>query len=96
MTKKTSRRPGSADCRTAEQSLVLPIPTSGSGTGPSHDLVLNLRAVQELVPVSRATIMRWERAGRFPRRVRLSQRSVGWLESEINAFVSSRPRGLAL
>ncbi|MGH8238533.1 MAG: helix-turn-helix transcriptional regulator [Steroidobacteraceae bacterium] len=31
-----------------------------------------------------------EKAGRFPRRVRISDRAVGWSSNEIDAFVSAR------
>jgi prophage regulatory protein len=42
------------------------------------------------VPWSRMHIDRLEKAGRFPRRVRLGDRTVGWIESEIDALMAER------
>lgn len=47
--------------------------------------------VENKVGASRATIYRWEAAGRFPRRRKLGKNSVGWIESEIEAWIKSRP-----
>ena len=44
--------------------------------------------------LSRTTIWRLERAGRFPSRLQLGENSVGWLEQEVQAWIESRPRGL--
>jgi predicted DNA-binding transcriptional regulator AlpA len=44
---------------------------------------------------SRMQLRRKERAGSFPARVRLSNARVAWLESEIDAWIVSRPRGIA-
>jgi len=49
------------------------------------------RAVTEIrVGLSRTTIWRLQRRGQFPRQVRLSPNRVGWLESEINAWIAAR------
>ena len=40
--------------------------------------------------LSRVTRWRLERAGRFPRRRRLSSGAVGWLRSEIANWITSR------
>lgn len=45
--------------------------------------------------LSRTTIWRKERAGDFPQRVRLGAASVGWVAEEIDAWLASRPRGMA-
>ena len=37
------------------------------------------------------TIDRLEAAGQFPRRRRLTDRNVGWLEPEIDEWITSRP-----
>lgn len=37
-----------------------------------------------------------EKRGEFPKRVRLGPQSVGWLESEIDAWLASRERVLAV
>jgi prophage regulatory protein len=38
------------------------------------------------------TLDREEAAGRFPRRVQLTPRTVGWRESEVTEWVQTRPR----
>ena len=40
--------------------------------------------------MSDPTLWRWERAGKFPKRVQLGGNSVGWIESEIDAWVAAR------
>ena len=42
------------------------------------------------VPYSRVHLDRLERAGMFPRRIRLSPATVGWEESEVDAWLKSR------
>jgi prophage regulatory protein len=39
---------------------------------------------------TRMHLDRLEKAGRFPRRVHLSQRTVGWIEDEIDAFLAAK------
>ena len=43
-----------------------------------------------LVGLSYSTIYRLERAGRFPRRRRLGDNSVGWLLSEVAEWMAAR------
>lgn len=38
---------------------------------------------------SNSTLLRWEKEGRFPKRVRIGGHSVAWLVSEINDFIAS-------
>jgi prophage regulatory protein len=52
---------------------------------------LRIRQVMQLTGLSRMTIYRLELAGRFPKRRRLSENSVAWLESDIAAWADSRP-----
>jgi prophage regulatory protein len=54
--------------------------------------LLRLPEVMKLTGLSRATIYRLERAGRFPRRARISDNSVGWYEREVLAWQQGRPR----
>lgn len=42
------------------------------------------------VGLSDATIWRMEKAGKFPRRVQLGGKSVGWLSGEFDAWLNSR------
>jgi prophage regulatory protein len=57
--------------------------------------ILKFPEVRVKTGLSRTTVWREERAGRFPKRVRLTANSVGWVESEILAWMENRPRGLA-
>jgi prophage regulatory protein len=45
------------------------------------------------VPFSRQHLSRLEAAGQFPARIQLGACSVGWIESEIEEWIRSRPRG---
>lgn len=42
------------------------------------------------IALSDATIYRMEKAGRFPQRIQLGGNSVGWFESEIDAWLQQR------
>lgn len=52
--------------------------------------VLSQQDVLERVPLSRTTLWRLERAGRFPARFSISPNRVGWLESDVNTWVEER------
>ena len=55
--------------------------------------LLSKKQVKEIVLYSYAHIDRLEKAGQFPKRVRLSRYRtgrVGWLEAEIRAWLESR------
>ena len=55
--------------------------------------VYRFQELRSVVGLSRSTIERMERGGKFPRRVRLSSgRSVGWKKSEVNKWLASRAR----
>jgi prophage regulatory protein len=53
--------------------------------------MLSWPQVEELVGLSWSSVYRLERAGGFPRRRRLGPRRVGWLESEVQAWLEGRP-----
>jgi prophage regulatory protein len=57
--------------------------------------ILDSDALTERVPLHPSTIWRMEAAGRFPKRIRLGTRAVGWLEHEVNAWIAERARGCA-
>ena len=46
--------------------------------------------LRKLIPLSRSTIWRMERAGEFPQRIRIGKRRVGWRYSEVLAWIDSR------
>ncbi len=47
----------------------------------------------EVTSLSRVTRWRMERKGTFPRRRQISPNRIGWLESEIQAWVEARATG---
>lgn len=56
--------------------------------------VLRMPAVVAYTGLSRTTLWRLRNAGQFPRPVRLggeTSRAVGWLRSDIEAWIHSRP-----
>lgn len=52
--------------------------------------LLRRREVEHLTGYSRSTIYRLMDINEFPRPVRLSARSVAWVESDIQAWIESR------
>jgi prophage regulatory protein len=52
--------------------------------------LLSKKQVRERVVYSPAHIARLEAAGSFPKRIRLGQGRVGWLETEIDDWITSR------
>ena len=51
---------------------------------------LRQRQVIERVGYSPMHIWRLEKAGKFPRRVKLGPNSVGWVSTEIDAWIEAR------
>lgn len=51
---------------------------------------LRFPAVQDRLGLSRATIQRMVRDGRFPRPYKLSPQCVGFLASEVDSWIDSR------
>ncbi|MBK3732902.1 AlpA family phage regulatory protein [Azospirillum brasilense] len=52
--------------------------------------ILRFKQLRERVPFSRMHIDRLEKAGKFPKRVRIGENSVGWLENEVEAWIAAR------
>ena len=52
--------------------------------------ILSKKDVRQLVLYSPAQIDRMEKAGRFPKRVQLGPCRVGWVESEVLAWLEAR------
>jgi predicted DNA-binding transcriptional regulator AlpA len=55
--------------------------------------ILRKKVVAERVGVSGVTLLRWEKLGTFPKKVQLGPKSVGWFESDVEAWFKARPRG---
>ena len=51
--------------------------------------IMRLSEVKAVTGLSKTTIYRFEKEGRFPSRVSLGERSVGWFEDDIRAFLIS-------
>lgn len=54
------------------------------------DELLRWPAVKQLCGISRPTAWRLEGQGAFPRRRQISHNAVGWLRSEVDAWVRAR------
>ena len=54
------------------------------------DRLISKRQVREIVLYSPAHIARMEKAGLFPKRVRLGEGRVGWIEREVADWVNAR------
>jgi prophage regulatory protein len=54
--------------------------------------ILRLPAVMLKTSLSKSSIYRLESLDKFPKRVRIGENSTGWLSSEIDEFIASRPR----
>ncbi len=52
--------------------------------------ILSKRQLRELVLYSPQHIARLEKAGKFPKRVKLGQARVGWIESEVLDWLQER------
>ncbi|MCQ2002870.1 helix-turn-helix transcriptional regulator [Rhizobium sp. NRK18] len=42
------------------------------------------------ITVSNSSLLRWELAGRFPRRVRMAGTTVAWLKAEVDDWLEAR------
>jgi len=58
----------------------------------SPQTILRKPRVEQRTGLSGTTIWRLERRGEFPPHVRLSPGAIGWLESDIEAWIAERAR----
>jgi prophage regulatory protein len=56
--------------------------------------LLRLKQVKERVGLSKTTIYNMQSTGEFPRSVQLTKKSVAWKESDVMAWIASRPSEL--
>jgi predicted DNA-binding transcriptional regulator AlpA len=52
--------------------------------------ILRLPKVEDRTGLKQTQIYRLEVRGKFPRRIKISDRASGWLESEIDAWIEQR------
>ena len=55
-----------------------------------NKIIKRLNGVISMVGLSRSTIYALMAANKFPKSISLGARSVGWLESDIHAWIDSR------
>jgi len=55
--------------------------------------IIRPSAAARLLGISRATLYRWESAGRLAPRVILGPNTSGWREEDLAAFIAAAPRG---
>ena len=60
-----------------------------NNTIPPADRIIREAERLHLTSISRSQAYQLEKIGRFPQRIRLGNRSVGWRLSSINAFIKS-------
>jgi len=58
-------------------------------------VILPTNEVLNITGLSRTTLWRLERTGKFPQRLRLSMNRVGWRKEEVDEWIATRPRGMA-
>jgi prophage regulatory protein len=58
---------------------------------PVDDELWSLKTVLARTALSRSSIYSYVELGLFPRQRRLGPRRVGWLASEVRAWIASRP-----
>jgi prophage regulatory protein len=56
----------------------------------SNERALRLRQVSQLTGLGRSMIYQMQAEGRFPQRIKLGERAVGWLESEVRDWLATR------
>lgn len=59
---------------------------------PAGEELWSLRVVMAKTGLSRSTLYTYVAAGAFPAQRRLGPRRVAWLASEVDAWITSRPR----
>lgn len=75
-----------------------PLPAAAPSASPDQNgtsatsivPLITMRDLLDIVPFSRQHILRLEKRGRFPRRLRLGENRVAWLRSEIEEWIDAR------
>ena len=58
------------------------------------DRLLRRRQVEKITGMKRSTVYRRMQEGDFPRPVKIGPAAVRWRESEVDAWVESRPKAM--
>ena len=56
----------------------------------THEKFIRLTQVLNIVPYSSSHIRRLESTGKFPKRIRLGENRVAWLQSEVHEWLNER------
>lgn len=56
-----------------------------------HSEVLRPRDAARYVGLSRPTIDRWRKAGKFPKALQLGPQAIGWRRSDLDEWLNGRP-----
>ena len=54
--------------------------------------ILNVKDVSLITKLSRVTIWRLEKEGKFPPRIKISQKRIGWRKDEVTKWIGLLPR----
>jgi len=46
--------------------------------------------LRQIIPLSRQHVYRLEKSGKFPKRIQFSEGRVGWIASEVEAYLQAR------
>lgn len=52
--------------------------------------IIGWSVLRTMIPYTRQHVLKLEKAGRFPRRVPVGENRVGWLLSEVEAWIDAR------
>lgn len=55
--------------------------------------LLSLKQIKEIIPYSTMQIYRLEKAGAFPRRIKIGRQRVAWVEADIRKWVETKIAG---
>jgi prophage regulatory protein len=55
-----------------------------------NEKIIRLPKVKERTGLGKSSVYAFEKEGNFPKRIPIGARSVGWLESEIDAWIAER------
>jgi prophage regulatory protein len=65
-----------------------------SASSPSARLqILRLQQVCRMTGLCRSLVYQLEAENRFPKRIRLTERTVGWIEAEVQHWLAERVAG---
>lgn len=55
-----------------------------------HQVIIRAKQVQAMTGLSKSSIYQMMQDGSFPQKIRIGIHSVGWLQSEIDQWITSR------